>query len=71
MSSKKKRRAGRFSKYVISDCGSCAFERRADKRVSSKARNSGPLDVEPIVALVGTGCVVISRVDGEVGATRV
>ena len=52
MSSKKKRLAGRLAKYVIFDSGSWAFAKRADIRMSSKARNNGPLDVEPIVALL-------------------
>lgn len=50
MSSKKKRLAGRLSKYVTFDSGSWAFAKRADRRVISKVRNSGPLDVEPIAA---------------------
>lgn len=64
MSSKKKRLAGRLAKYVICDSGSCAFAKRADKRAISKTKNSGPLDVEPISALVETACVDL-EVDGE------
>ena len=54
VSSKKKRLTGRLAKYVILDSGSCAFANRADKRVISKVKSSGPLNVEPIAALVET-----------------
>ena len=54
VSSKKKRLTGRLAKYVILDSGSCAFANKADKSVISKAKSSGPLNVEPIAALVET-----------------
>lgn len=57
MSSKKKRLVGRLAKRVICDSGSWAFAKRADSRVISKVRNSGPLDVEPIAALIESACV--------------
>jgi len=69
VSSKKKRLTGRLGKYVIFDSGSCAFAKRADKRVISKARKSGPLDVEPIAALVETACVDLQAEEG-VGSAR-
>ena len=65
MSSKKKRLAGRLAKCVIFDSGSCAFAKRADKRAISRARNSGPLDLELIAVLVKTACVDLEEVDGE------
>lgn len=68
MSSKKKRLMGRLAKYVICDSGSWAFAKRADRRVISKTRNSGPLDVEPIATLIETACVDLVRVDGEGGS---
>ena len=68
MSSKKKRFAGRLAKYVIFDSGSCAFAKRADRRAINKVRNRGPLDVEPIAALLNeTACVDLGEVDGAEG----
>ena len=57
VSSKKKRLAGKLAKYVIFASGSWAFAKRADRRVISKVRNSRPLDVEPIAALIESACV--------------
>lgn len=68
MSSKKKRLAGRLAKYEIFDSGSCAFAKRADRRANNKVRNSGPLDVEHIAALLNeTACVDLEEVDGAAG----
>lgn len=57
VSSKKKRLMGRLAKYVIFDSGSWAFAKRADRRAINKVRNSGPLDIEPIAALIESACV--------------
>jgi hypothetical protein len=68
VSSKKKRLAGRLAKYVILDSGSWAFAKRADRSATSKVRNSGPLDVEPIATLlVETARVDLEDVEGEGG----
>ena len=57
MSSKKKRLVGRLAKYVTFDSGSWAFAKRADRRAINKVRNSRPLGVEPIAALIESACV--------------
>lgn len=67
MSSKKKRLVGRLAKNETLDSGSWAFARRMDRRAISKVRNSGPLDVEPISALIETACVELERTVGEGG----
>ena len=56
---------------MIFESGSCAFAKREDRRTISKARNSGPLDVEPIAALVKNACVDLEVVDGKVGVAPV
>jgi hypothetical protein len=57
-----------LAKYVICDSGSWAFAKRADIKVINKASNSGPLNVEPIAALIETACVDFVQADGGCGS---